>query len=87
MIHPCEVSLVLGTTLLGLEMLTGIYVSLSLGIGLLGVSLVEVIGGGFFVDRDVLVFGVVTVLSFVLLRKVFGRKGDTKVIDGDVNQF
>lgn len=87
MVHPFEVSLALGVTLLCLEMLTATYVSLSLGIGLLGTSLIEVIMGGFSIDRDVLVFGIATVLSFILLRKVFGRKGDTNVIDGDVNQF
>lgn len=87
MIRPFEITLVLGVALLCLEMLTATYVSLSLGVGLLGVSLVEVITGGFSVRRDVLVFGIVTVSSFISLRKIFGRKDDTKVSDGDVNEF
>lgn len=87
MIHPFEIALILGAALLCLEILTATYVSLSLGIAFLCVALVELVTGRFALDRDALVFGIITILSFIALRKIFGRKGDTRINDGDVNQF
>lgn len=87
MIHPFEVTLALGVVLLCLEMLTAAYVSLSLGIGMLSVSLAEAITGRFAFDRDLLVFGGATLLAFAALRLVFGRKGDVRIADGDINRF
>lgn len=87
MIHPFEITLVIGVALLCLEMLTATYVSLSLGIGVLGASLAEAVAGDFVLNRDMLIFGGATIIAFIALRLVFGRRGDVKIADGDVNQF
>lgn len=87
MIQPFEIALFLGILFLCIEILTSTYISLSFSIGLFGVSIVEVIMGGFSIDRDIFIFLFLTIIAFVGLRKLFGRKGDSVVVKGDINQY
>lgn len=87
MIQSFEITLFFGVLFLCIEIITSTYISLSFGIGLLGVSIVEIIMGGFSIDRDIFIFLLTTILTFVGLRKLFGRKGDSIVVKGDINQF
>ena len=87
MIQPFEVALFFGVMFLCVEIITSTFISLSFGIGLFGVAIVEAIMRGFSIDRDIFIFLFVTILTFIGLRKLFGRKGDSIVVKGDINQF
>ncbi|HQU04893.1 MAG TPA: hypothetical protein PLT25_09265, partial [Acidocella sp.] len=70
-----------------LEMATGTYVAVSLGVGCFGVSLLELMFGGLAMGRDIMIFGLVTTGTFVALRRLFQRKNDAHVVEGDINKY
>jgi membrane protein implicated in regulation of membrane protease activity len=87
MLLPFAIWLIAGAVLIGLEMLTGAFVALSFGLGCFGVALVEFLSGEASMIRDLLVFGVLTIVSIVALRWMFGRKNGQHVAKADINRY
>ena len=69
------------------ELLTGSFVLLGLGVGALAAGLVQWLTGGASISRDLLIFAVVAVLSFLVFRKLFRRSDDQQSADGDINRY
>ena len=86
-LQPYEVALILGVVILALEMMTGVFICLSLAIGLFSVALTEFLSQNFHLERDVLIFVIVALGSFIGLRLTFRSKGDVKTAREDVNDY
>ncbi|WP_156150634.1 NfeD family protein [Hyphomicrobium sp. 99] len=86
-LQPYEVALILGVVILALEMITGVFICLSLAIGLFSVALVEFLSQNFYLERDVLIFALVAMAAFIGLRLTFRSKGDVKIAREDVNDY
>ena len=82
-----EMALILGVVILALEMITGVFICLSLAIGLFSVALIQFLSQNFYLERDVLIFAVVAMGAFVGLRLTFRSKGDVKTAREDVNDY
>jgi hypothetical protein len=40
-----------------------------------------------FIVRDLMLFAVFSVGSFVALRQIFGHKGDSRAVETDINRY
>ncbi len=69
------------------ELVTGAFLFLGLAIGALAVALLQWLAGGYNLNRDLLLFAVVSTTAFVLLRKFFARKADQHEAKEDVNRY
>ena len=69
------------------ELLTGSFLLLGLAVGALAAGLVQWLTGGLSLNRDLLVFALVSVLSFVAFRKIFRKADDHQSADTDVNRY
>ncbi len=86
-LEPYEVALIIGVVILALEMISGLFICLSIAIGLFSVALIEFLSQNFHLERDVLIFAVVAIGSFIGLRLTFRSKGDVKIARKDVNDY
>ena len=68
------------------ELLTGSFLLLGLAVGALAAGLVQWLTGGLSLNRDLLVFALVSVLSFLAFRKMFRKADDHQSADTDVNR-
>ena len=69
------------------ELLTGSFLLLGLAVGALAAGLVQWLTGGLSLNRDLLVFALVSVLSFLAFRKIFRKADDHQGADTDVNRY
>ena len=69
------------------ELLTGSFLLLGLAVGALAAGLVQWLTGGLSLNRDLLVFALVSVLSFLAFRKIFRKDDDHQGADTDVNRY
>jgi membrane protein implicated in regulation of membrane protease activity len=69
------------------ELLTGSFVLLGLAVGALAAGLVQWLAGGVSLNRDLLIFALVSVLSFLAFRKIFRKADDHQGADTDVNRY
>ncbi len=76
-------ALVLGVA----ELLTGSFLLLGLAVGALAAGLVQWLTGGLSLNRDLLVFALVSMLSFLAFRKIFRKADDHQSADTDVNRY
>lgn len=86
-LHPFELALLAAVVLLILEVFTGTFVFLSFCLGSLSVAGAEFMTGTFALGRDSLLFGTISALAIIALRKLFGRSGDAKRPNGDINDY
>ena len=85
---PYQISLILAFALALAELLTISFLLRGFGVGMLGVSLVQYVWGDYIFNRDVLVFAVMSLISFLVFRKLFRNRADQKSVgDGDINQY
>ena len=84
---PFAFALGAAVALAALEVITGTFVLLGFCIGCLAVAAAEALTGGFSLGRDTLLFAAIGLISIVVLRRAFGRPGDTKISRGDVNDY
>ena len=73
--------------MIAMELVTGLFVFLSFAIGLFLVAGADIIFHKFNLERDVLFFAVGSIVSFVAFRIIFRIRGDSKVNDGDINEY
>ena len=69
------------------ELMTGAFLFLGMAIGAMVVALLQWASGGYSLNRDLLIFALISAAAFVLLRKVFARKADHETAKKDVNQY
>jgi membrane protein implicated in regulation of membrane protease activity len=83
-----QISLIISVVLAIAEVMTLSFILLGFSIGMLVVSGVQYVFDGYNLNRDVMVFAVVSVVSFVVLRKVFKKNSDVKrLAEDDINQY
>ena len=85
--RPFELSLAAALILIILEVVSGAFIFLSFCLGFIAVAAVEALTDKFVLGRDLLLFTAVAILTVVILRVVFRRRGDTKRAQGDVNDY
>jgi len=71
-------------------MLTGTFILLGFGFGFgaLFVGIVQFLLNGLCVNRDLLVFAIISLISIYLLRRFFKSNSDEKkLIEEDINQY
>ncbi len=86
-LHGYECALIAAAVFIGLELLTGTFVLLGFGVGALGVSIAEWAFGPAAFRLDVLVFVVISALSFYVLRTLFSQRKPSAPSDYDVNRY
>ena len=59
----------------------------SAAVGALAAGLVQWLAGGVSLNRDLLIFALVSVLSFLAFRKIFRKADDHQSADTDVNRY
>ncbi|MDP4908572.1 MAG: hypothetical protein NWQ00_03535 [Burkholderiaceae bacterium] len=82
-----QITLALALLMVVIEIFTGSFLFLGFGIGLLVLVPIQYFTGEFSLARDVIVFACSSLIAFVVLRKVFRHKGDTRETKNDVNQY
>ncbi len=83
-----QISITAAIVLVILEMLTGTFILLGFGFGALFVGIVQFVFNGLSINRDLLVFAIVSLISIYLLRRFFKSISDQKkLIEDDINQY
>ena len=83
-----QLSITVAIVLVILEMLTGTFILLGFGFGALFVGFFQFMFNGLSVNRDLLVFAIVSLISIYLLRRFFKSNSDQKkLIEEDINQY
>ncbi len=83
-----QISLIISFILAIAEVMTLSFILLGFSLGMLAVSGVQYIFDGYSLNRDVMVFALVSVVSFLVIRKLFKKKSDLKMLaEDDINQY
>jgi len=83
-----QVTIIVGISFIIIEMFTLTYIFLGMGIASFAVALVQYLFDGLSVNRDVMIFSIVSLLIILASRKIFKRKSDQSIsTDDDVNQY
>jgi membrane protein implicated in regulation of membrane protease activity len=83
-----QISLIISFVLAIAEVMTLSFILLGFSIGMLVVSGVQYLFDGYSLNRDLMVFAVVSVVSFLVFRKVFKKSSDVKTLrEDDINQY
>ena len=83
-----QISLIISFVLAIAEVMTLSFILLGFSIGMLVVSGVQYLFDGYSLNRDLMVFAVVSVVSFLVLRKLFKKSSDVKPLrEDDINQY
>lgn len=82
-----QITFILAFVLGMAELLTGAFLFLGMAIGAVAVALLQWATSGHALNRDLLVFAVVSAVASVLLRRWFTRPGDQATHKDDVNQY
>jgi membrane protein implicated in regulation of membrane protease activity len=83
-----QISLIISCVLAIAEVMTLSFLLLGFSLGMLAVSGVQFLLDGYSLNRDVMVFALVSVVSFGVFRKIFKKKSDLKPLAEDViNQY
>ena len=83
-----QISLIISFVLAIAEVMTLSFILLGFSLGMLAVSLVQYLFNGYSLNRDVMVFALVSVVSFLVIRKLFKKKSDLKMLaEDDINQY
>lgn len=83
-----QISIIGGIVLLIIEMFTFTFIFLGMSIASFVVAFIQYLFDGFSINRDLLTFGVVSLIAIFLIRKFFKKKSDqNKILEDDVNQY
>ena len=82
-----QITLIVAFVLGMLELVTGAFLFLGMAVGAVAVALIQWGASGFSLNRDLLVFAVVSVAAFLTLRKLLGRPADQVTAKDDINQY
>ncbi|NBX62675.1 MAG: hypothetical protein EBT67_09745 [Betaproteobacteria bacterium] len=85
---PYQISLIISFALAIAELMTLSFLLLGFSIGMLAVSGVQFLFNGYSLNRDLMVFALVSMISFWVFRKLFKKTSDLKVLaEDDINQY
>lgn len=85
---PYQISLIISFALAITELMTLSFLLLGLSVGMLAVSGVQFLFNGYSLNRDLMVFALVSMISFWVFRKLFKKTSDLKVLAADdINQY
>ncbi len=83
-----QISLLLAVVLAIAEVLTLSFILLGLSVGMLAVAMLQYLGGGLSLGRDVLVFALASLLAILLFRRIFRKRSDQQVLEqDDINRY
>jgi len=83
-----QISIIVGICFIIIEMFTLTYIFLGMGIASFAVALVQYLFDGLSVNRDVMIFSIVSAIVILASRKIFKRKLDQSISgEEDVNQY
>lgn len=82
-----QITIIVGISFIILEMFTLTYIFLGMGIASFAVALVQYLFDGLSVNRDLMIFAIVSVIVILASRKIFKRKSDQNISTDDVNQY
>lgn len=83
-----QISIIAGVVLVIIELFTFTFIFLGLGIAMFAVSVVQFLFDGLSVNRDLMIFAIVSLISIVAIRKIFKKQSDQKnLLEDDVNQY
>jgi len=83
-----QVSIIVGISLIIIEMFTLTYIFLGMGIASFAVALIQYFFGGLSLNRDLMIFAVVSGIVILASRKFFKRRSDQSIsAEDDVNQY
>ncbi len=82
-----QIALILAAACVILEMLLPSFLFLAFAIGLAPVALLQWLGGGMSLGRDVLVFAGSSLVALVVLRRFVRHRHDARRSSDDVNRF
>lgn len=70
------------------EMLTGTFILLGFGVGALFVGIIQFLLNGLSINRDLMVFAIVSLISAYFFRRIFKSPSDQKkLIEDDINVY
>ena len=83
-----QITIIVGISLIIIEMFTLTYIFLGMGIASFAVALVQYLFDGLSFNRDLMIFTIVSAIVILASRKIFKRKSDQSVLtENDVNQY
>ena len=83
-----QITIIVGISFIILEMFTLTYIFLGMGIASFAVALVQYLFDGLSVNRDLMIFAIVSFVAILASRSIFKRKSDQSVsTENDVNQY
>ena len=82
-----QVTIIIGISFIIIEMFTLTYIFLGMGIASFAVALVQYLFDGLSVNRDLMIFAIVSAIVILASRKIFKRKSDQSISNDDVNQY
>ena len=83
-----QITIIVGISFIILEMFTLTYIFLGMGIASFAVALVQYLFDGLSVNRDLMIFAIVSLVTILVSRKIFKRQSDQSISgEEDVNQY
>jgi membrane protein implicated in regulation of membrane protease activity len=82
-----QITFLVALALAMVELVTGAFLFLGMALGAAAVACVQWATAGFALNRDLLIFAIVSVLAFLVLRKLFARPADQEESPDDVNRY
>ena len=83
-----QISIIVGISFIIIEMFTLTYIFLGMGIASFAVALVQYLFDGLSVNRDLMIFAIVSLVTILVSRKIFKRQSDQSISgEEDVNQY
>ena len=86
--EPYQVSFVAAILLAMAEMLTLTLIFAGFAVGMLAVSLAQLLSGSYSLNRDILLFSVVSLMFVIGLRRIFrSQKDQSRLTEEDINRY
>jgi membrane protein implicated in regulation of membrane protease activity len=83
-----QISIILGIVCLITEMLTFTFIFLGVGVAFFSVSTAQYFFDGLSINRDILIFAIVSFAAILMARGLFKKKLDQKTAnENDINQY
>ncbi len=82
-----QISIIVGISLIIIEMFTLTYIFLGMGIAAFAVAIAQYLFEGLSFNRDLMIFAIVSVMVILVTRRISKRPSDQSISDDDVNQY
>jgi hypothetical protein len=83
-----QISIIAGIVLVIIELFTFTFIFIGFGIAMFTVSIVQFFLDGLSVNRDLMIFALVSLISIFAIRTIFKKQSDQKkLVEDDINQY